>query len=95
MTFAGATSARFSALQAGAVDAAILTPPFNFHAQTAGFNNLGNAVEYVDMPFAGMAVNTNWAAANKDSVEKLIHVYNRSMAWLYDAVQPRRGDAAS
>src|SRR5690349_1718096 len=46
MTFAGATSARFAALQAGAVDAAILTPPFNFHAQTAGFNNLGNAVEY-------------------------------------------------
>ena len=61
MTFAGATSARFSALQAGAVDAAILTPPFNFHAQTAGFNNLGNAVDYVDMPFSGMAVNTNWA----------------------------------
>ena len=54
MTFAGATSARFSALQAGAVDAAILTPPFNFHAQTAGFTLLGHAVEYVDMPFAGM-----------------------------------------
>ena len=42
MTFAGATSARFSALQAGAVDAAILTPPFNFHAQTAGFNTSAN-----------------------------------------------------
>ena len=41
MTFAGATSARFSALQAGAVDAAILTPPFNFHAQSAGFTLLG------------------------------------------------------
>src|SRR4029079_7142359 len=65
MTFAGATSARFAALQAGAVDAALLTPPFNFHAQTAGFNNLGNAVDYVDMPFSGMAVNTNWAKANR------------------------------
>ena len=54
MTFAGATSARFSALQAGAVDAAILTPPFNFHAQTAGFTLLGHAVDYVDMPFAGI-----------------------------------------
>ncbi len=83
LTFAGATSARFSALQAGAVDAAILTPPFNFHAQTAGFNNLGNAVDYVDMPFSGMAVNTNWARANKSSVEKLSLIYNRSMAWLY------------
>ena len=55
MTFAGATSARFSALQAGAVDAAILTPPFNFHAQSAGFTLLGHTVEYVDMPFAGIA----------------------------------------
>ena len=83
MTFAGATSARFAALQAGAVDAAILTAPFNFHAQTAGFNSLGNAVDYVDMPFSGMAVNTNWAQANRRSVEKLILIYNRSMAWLY------------
>jgi len=37
--FAGATSARFSALQAGAVDAAILLPPFNFYAESAGFTN--------------------------------------------------------
>ena len=91
MTFAGATSARFSALQAGAVDAAILTPPFNFHAQTAGFTLLGHTVEYVDMPFAGISVNTNWAAANKDTAEKLITVYNDSMAWLYD---PKNRDEA-
>src|ERR1041385_3730303 len=84
MTFAGATSARFSALQAGAVDAAILTPPFNFHAQSAGFPLLGNTVEYVDMPFAGISVNTNWAANNKATVQKVIEVYNKSMAWLYD-----------
>ena len=91
MTFAGATSARFSALQAGAVDAAILTPPFNFHAQTAGFTLLGHAVEYVDMPFAGISVNTNWAAANEDTAKKLIKVYNDSMAWLYD---PKNRDEA-
>ena len=83
LTFAGATSARFAALQAGAVDAALLTSPFNFHAQTAGFNNLGNAVDFVDMPFSGMAVNTNWAKANRALVEKLILVYDRSMTWLY------------
>jgi len=84
MTFAGATSARYSALQAGAVDAAILTPPFNFNAQSAGFKLLGNTVEYVDMPFAGITVNTNWAASNKATVQKVIEVYNNSMAWLYD-----------
>jgi len=84
MTFAGATSARFAALQAGAVDAAILTPPFNFHAQSAGFALLAHAVAHVDMPFAGIAVNTNWASANKATVGRLIGVYNTSMAWLYD-----------
>jgi NitT/TauT family transport system substrate-binding protein len=84
MTFAGATSARFSALQAGAVDAAILTPPFNFHAQSAGFTLLAHANQYVDMPFAGISVNANWAKANPDTVRKVIDVYNRSFAWLYD-----------
>ena len=43
------------------------------------------------MPFAGIAVNTNWAAANKATVEKLIVVYNESMAWLYD---PKNRDEA-
>src|SRR5438552_4737221 len=38
--FAGATSARFSALQAGAVDAAILTVPFKFSAESAGIPNV-------------------------------------------------------
>jgi NitT/TauT family transport system substrate-binding protein len=91
MIFAGATSARFAALQAGAVDAAILTPPFNFHAQSAGFTLLGHAVDYVDMPFAGIAVNTAWASAHKTTVDRLIDVYSRSMAWLYD---PQNRDEA-
>ncbi len=51
--FAGATSARFSALQSGAVDAAILTVPFNFYAESAGYTNLGFTFDYIpDMPFA-------------------------------------------
>src|SRR5207253_1391643 len=55
--FAGATNARFSALQSGAVDAALLTAPFNFYAESAGFQNLGFTFDYLkDMPFAGMAV---------------------------------------
>jgi ABC-type nitrate/sulfonate/bicarbonate transport system substrate-binding protein len=84
MAYAGATSARFAALQSGAVDAAILTPPFNFAAQSAGFTNLGNVNEYVDMPFAGIAVNAKWAEANKATAEKIVGVYNQSIAWLYD-----------
>jgi ABC-type nitrate/sulfonate/bicarbonate transport system substrate-binding protein len=84
--FAGATSARFSALQSGAVDAAILTVPFNFYAESAGFTNLGFTFDYIpDMPFAGMAVNRNWAAGNGKLVERFLAAFNRGLAYFEDA----------
>src|SRR5690349_5143563 len=53
MVFAGATAARASALLAGAVDAAILLPPFNFQAEAQGFTNLGLTVDYApELPFS-------------------------------------------
>ena len=53
-TVEGLANGRLSALQAGAVDAAILTSPHNFYAEAAGFTNLGWTVEYAkDLPFSG------------------------------------------
>ena len=50
----GRDSARLSALQSGAVDAAILTSPHNFYAEAAGFTNLGWTIEYAkELPFSG------------------------------------------
>jgi len=86
MVFAGATAARASALLAGAVDAAILLPAFNFQAVAKGFNSLGLTVDYVkDLPFSGMAVNNAWANANKATLAKLLRAQNRSVAWFEDA----------
>ncbi len=80
--FAGATSARFSALQSGAVDAAILLPPFNFYAESAGFANLGNTIDYArELPFAGAAVARGWASTHKALLDKVFAVHNRSLAW--------------
>jgi len=85
MMFAGATAARASALLAGAVDAAILLPPFDFQAVAKGFKSLGLTVDYVkDLPFSGTAVNNAWAAANKATLEKLLRAENRSIAWFED-----------
>ncbi len=85
MVFAGATTARASALLAGAVDAAILLPPFNFQAVAKGFNSLGLTVDYVkDLPFSGTAVNTTWANANKATLEKLLRAKAKSIAWFED-----------
>src|SRR5438445_275096 len=65
LVFAGASSARLTALQSGAVDAAILTAPFNFYAATAGFKVVGRTADYVkDLPQNGTMVNRNWAAAH-------------------------------
>src|SRR6202051_5364354 len=77
MVFAGATTARASALLAGAVDAAILLPPFDFQAVAKGFNSLGLTVDYVkDLPFSGTAVNVVWANAKKATLEKLLRAKN-------------------
>jgi NitT/TauT family transport system substrate-binding protein len=85
MVFAGATAARLSALVAGAVDAAILLPAFNFQAEGKGFNSLGLTVDYVkDLPFSGTAVNVAWANANKPTLEKVLRVENQSIAWFED-----------
>jgi len=86
LVYAGATNARFSALQSGAVDAAILTAPFNFYAESAGFSNLGFTFDYVkDMPFAGMAVNRSWATANPGVAKRFLDVFVESIAWFEDA----------
>jgi NitT/TauT family transport system substrate-binding protein len=91
MVFAGATTARASALLAGAVDAAILLPPFDFQAVAKGFKSLGLTVDYVkDLPFSGTAVNVAWANANKATLEKLLRAKSKSVAW-FDDEQNRPG----
>jgi NitT/TauT family transport system substrate-binding protein len=85
MVFAGATAARASALLAGAVDAAILLPPFNFQAVAAGCNELGLTIDYVkDLPFSGTVVNVKWANANQAVLRKLIAAHTRSIGWFED-----------
>jgi NitT/TauT family transport system substrate-binding protein len=82
LIFAGATSARYSALRSGAADAAVLTAPYNFDAMAAGFTNLGLTADYVDMPFSGVTVNRNWAAQNLGTIRRFLAVYTKSIVWL-------------
>jgi len=90
--FAGATTARFSALTGGAVDAAILLPPFNFFAESSGYTNLGNTIDYAkDLPFAGAVVGRSWAAAHKGTLDKILKIHNASLAWFAD---PKNRDEA-
>jgi ABC-type nitrate/sulfonate/bicarbonate transport system substrate-binding protein len=85
MVFAGATVARASALLAGAVDAAILLPPFNFQTEAAGFNTLGLTTDYVnDLPFSGIVVNVRWANEHKALLQRILAAHIKSIAWFED-----------
>jgi NitT/TauT family transport system substrate-binding protein len=85
LVFAGATAARFSALQAGAIDATVLLPPFNFYAESAGLSTLGLTIDYTpELPFTAAVVNRNWAATHGPTLAKLLSIHNKSMAWFLD-----------
>jgi len=85
MVFAGATSARAQALLSGAVDAAILLPPFNFQATAQGFNELGLTVDFTpELPFSGTVVSLPWAKAHQDVLTRVLAAHAKSIAWFYD-----------
>jgi NitT/TauT family transport system substrate-binding protein len=85
MVFAGATAARAQALLSGAVDAAILLPPFNFQATAQGFKELGLTVDFTpELPFSGTVVNLAWAKAHQDLLTRLLAAHAKSVAWFND-----------
>ena len=89
---AGVAAARFAALKAGVVDAAIVLPPLNFQANAQGFVTLGLAADYVkDVPFTGMAMHRRWAGANMAAAKRVLAATDKSIAWL--AEPSHRGEA--
>jgi NitT/TauT family transport system substrate-binding protein len=85
MKFFGSTPARYAALQAGAVDAAMLSQPANYYAVAAGYRSLGLVKDYAgDLPFSGTAVNTAWAEAHQDDVRAIVATYVEAAQWFDD-----------
>lgn len=85
LIYAGSTAARFAALKAGAVDAAILLPPFNFYAESSGFKNLGLTIDYAkDLPFSGSIVNRDWASKNPALLKRLLAADHKGMTEFLD-----------
>jgi ABC-type nitrate/sulfonate/bicarbonate transport system substrate-binding protein len=85
MQFFGSTPARFASLQAGAVDAAMLSPPANYYAAAAGYISLGFVKDYAgDLPFSGSAVNSAWAKNHASEVRAIVATYDEAAAWFAD-----------
>jgi NitT/TauT family transport system substrate-binding protein len=84
LVYAGAAAARYAALQSGAVDAAILNPPFNFNAAKGGYGTLGRVIDYAkDLPFTGYTVNADWGRKHKQLLRNFLEGYSRSVDWFY------------
>jgi|HubBroStandDraft_5_1064220.scaffolds.fasta_scaffold04432_6 NitT/TauT family transport system substrate-binding protein len=85
LVFAGASSARLAALESHAVDAAILTAPYNFYGVPAGFPVIGRTADYItDLPQNGTTVNLNWAAGHIDTMRRYLAAFNQGVAWFRD-----------
>ena len=60
----GGVPPRHKALLAGEIDAGLQSVPWNYVAEDAGMNNLGDVIDYVpDWQFVSINANRDWAAA--------------------------------
>lgn len=84
-TFAGGTPERFAALISGAVDAAILLPPFSFRATSQGYPQLADVSKYFGtFPLDLVGTNRNFAKNHPDALEGYLRGYLQGVRWIYD-----------
>jgi len=86
--FAGASGARYAALKSGAVDAAILTDPFDYNAAQEGYTSLDTLTpKYVNADnygYASTVVHRDWARDNGDVLTRFIRAYVKATRWMND-----------
>jgi NitT/TauT family transport system substrate-binding protein len=86
--FAGASSARFAALKSGAVDASILTDPFDYQAELEGFKKVDALVpKYVNAGNYGYVIHVaqpDWAKSHQDELVRYIRAQLKAVDWIYD-----------
>ena len=80
----GGVPPRHKALLAGEIDAGLQSVPWNYVAEDAGMNNLGEVIDYVpDWQFVSLNANRDWAAGNRDLVVRFLRALWRGTQWLY------------
>lgn len=81
----GGTPDRYTAIQAGAIDAVTLLDPFNYAALDAGFPNLAALYEYVpDYVHSATIVREDWARQNEAALLGYQKALIRGIRWAYD-----------
>jgi ABC-type nitrate/sulfonate/bicarbonate transport system substrate-binding protein len=84
VTETGGVPPRHKALLEGTIDAGLQSVPWNYVAEDAGMNNLGDVIQYVpDWQFVSINANSQWAAANRDLLKRFLRIMKRGTEWLY------------
>ncbi len=84
----GGSSSRYAAMESGAVQAAMLVPPFNNFAVKRGFNQLLSFNEIMNIPLGGLAVHTQRMKEKPDEIVKMIKAVLRAT----DFIRTRKAD---
>lgn len=68
----GGSSSRYTALESGSIQAAMLVPPFNNFAKKRGFNQLLSFNEIMNIPLGGLTVHVQKIKEKPDEIVKMI-----------------------
>jgi ABC-type nitrate/sulfonate/bicarbonate transport system substrate-binding protein len=81
----GVHTARWEALKAGTLDAAVQLVPLNFVAIDEGYSNLGNAYDYLpEIAFISILVDEKWARVNKEVLVNVLAAIKEATEMVYD-----------
>jgi NitT/TauT family transport system substrate-binding protein len=78
----GGSSARYMSLESGAINAAMLVPPFNQLAKKRGFNQLLGFNDVMSVPVGGLAVHTQKMKEKPDEIVKMIRALLKSLEYI-------------
>ena len=68
----GGSSSRYTALESGSIQAAMLLPPFNNFAKKRGFNQLMSFNDIMSIPLGGLSVHTQKIKEKPDEIIRMI-----------------------
>ena len=80
----GGTPKLYEALKQGEVAAAFLSPPYDFHAESEGYNLLPHYAEYFPSYPLTINVNNDFSRAYPNVVMKYLRAMVRASQWIYD-----------
>ena len=84
-TYTGATPNRLAALVSGAVQAALLTQPFDFHAASQGYRKLIDIGAFgKEYGFLTVLARPQWLRDNPETARGYLRALAAAVDWLYD-----------